>query len=89
MTVEELQAEVLELKEQLKEKENLENQIKEKDERIKSLEEHNQRLFLKATSTTQKEQPIEEKFECEALGEYVDLLSDDEIETLRDIMEEI
>lgn len=90
MTLEELQNEILNLREQVKDKENLEKQIKEKDERIKSLEEHNQKLFLKATSTSkQVEDTNSKEFIDEGLGEYVKLLNDDDIETLKEIMEEI
>ena len=88
MKLEELQTEVLELREQLKEKENLEKQLEEHKERIKSLEEHNQKLFLKATSTSKQEETKEE-FKCELLGDYVNLLNDDEIEKLKEIMEDL
>lgn len=89
MTLEELQEEVIKLREELKEKENLEKELQTKEERIKSLEEHNQRLFLKATSTSKQEEETNDKFTSDLLGDYVELLNDDEIETLKEIMEDL
>lgn len=89
MTVEELQARVLELEEQVKDKQDLERQLEEKESRIKSLEEHNQRLFLKATSTSKQEDEKEEKFTNDLLGDYANLLDEDEIQTFKEIMEEL
>lgn len=95
MKLEDLQNELLELKEKLKELttelETTKSDNVTKDERIKSLEEHNQKLFLKATSsTTQQVDKIEkDTFASDVLGDYAKLLSDDEVEQLKEIMEEI
>lgn len=88
MNIEELQAEVLRLREELQTKENLEKQIQEKDERIKSLEEHNQRLFLRATSShIEEKKEDEEEFKSDILGDYAKLLNDDEIELFKELTE--
>ena len=95
MKLEDLQNELLELKEKLKELttelESTKSDNVTKDERIKSLEEHNQKLFLKATSsTTQQVDKIEnDTFASDVLGDYAKLLSDDEVEQLKEIMEEL
>lgn len=95
MNLEELQNELLELREKVKELttelETSKNDITSKDQRIKSLEEHNQKLFLKATSsTTQQVDKIEnDTFASDVLGDYAKLLSDDEVEQLKEIMEDL
>lgn len=95
MNLEELQNELLELREKVKELtselESTKTDNTAKDDRIKSLEEHNQKLFLKATSSTSKQDDkIEnDNFASDILGDYAKLLSDDEVEQLKEIMEEI
>lgn len=90
MNIEELQEEVLQLKEQLKsltqDNENYLNQMNDKDNRIKELEEYNQKLFLRATSSIKEEKPKEE-FKSKLLGDYANLLDDEELELLKDLEE--
>ena len=92
MNVEELQEKVLQLKEQLKsltqDNENYINQMNDKDNRIKELEEYNQKLFLRATSSIKEEKPKED-FKSRLLGEYAELLDDEELELLKELEEDI
>ena len=92
MNIEELQEEVLQLKEQLKsltqDNENYLNQMNDKDNRIKELEEYNQKLFLRATSSIKEEKPKEE-FKSKLLGEYANLLDDEELELLKELEEDM
>ena len=88
MNVEELQEKVLQLEEQLKsltqDNENYLNQMNDKDNRIKELEEYNQKLFLRATSSIKEEKPKEE-FKSKLLGDYANLLDDEELELLKEL----
>ena len=90
MNVEELQEKVLQLEEQLKsltqDNENYLNQMNDKDIRIKELEEYNQKLFLRATSSIKEEKPKEE-FKSKLLGDYANLLDDEELEILKELEE--
>ena len=92
MNVEELQEKVLQLEEQLKsltqDNENYLNQMNDKDNRIKELEEYNQKLFLRATSSVKEEKPKEE-FKSKLLGEYANLLDDEELEILKEFEEDL
>ena len=95
MTLEEAKQRILELEDENKilkqEKESYTKSIDEKDKRIKDLELYNQKLFLRATSSTSKDDDKKEneKFESKLLGKYVDLLSKEEIELLKQFEEEI
>ena len=92
MNVEELQEKVLQLEEQLKsltqDNENYINQMNDKDNRIKELEEYNQKLFLRATSSVKEEKPKEE-FKSKLLGDYAQLLDDEELELLKELEEDL
>ena len=92
MNVEELQEKVLQLEEQLKsltqDNENYINQMNDKDNRIKELEEYNQKLFLRATSSIKEEKPKED-FKSKLLGDYANLLDDDELELLKELEEDL
>ena len=92
MNVEELQEKVLQLEEQLKsltqDNENYLNQMNDKDNRIKELEEYNQKLFLRATSSIKEEKPKEE-FNSKLLGDYANLLDDEELELLKELEEDL
>lgn len=92
MNIEELQEEVLQLKEQLKvltqDNENYVNQMNDKDNRIKELEEYNQKLFLRATSSIKEEKP-QEDFKSKLLGDYANLLDDEELELLKELEEDL
>ena len=92
MNVEELQEKVLQLEEQLKtltqDNENYLNQMNDKDNRIKELEEYNQKLFLRATSSIKEEKPKED-FKSKLLGDYANLLDDDELELLKELEEDL
>ena len=86
MTLEEAQSKILELEEKINDYENLKVELEKKEERIKSLEEHNQKLFLRATSSLKVEEKVEE-FKSNLLGDYINLLNDDEIEILKELEE--
>ena len=92
MNVEELQEKVLQLEEQLKsltqDNENYLNQMNDKDNRIKELEEYNQKLFLRATSSIKEEKP-KENFKSKLLGDYANLLDDEELELLKELEEDL
>ena len=92
MNVEELQEKVLQLEEQLKsltqDNENYLNQMNDKDNRIKELEEYNQKLFLRATSSIKEEKPKEE-FKSKLLGDYANILDDEELELLKELEEDL
>jgi len=92
MNVEELQEKVLHLEEQLKsltqDNENYLNQMNDKDNRIKELEEYNQKLFLRATSSIKEEKPKED-FKSKLLGDYANLLDDEELELLKELEEDL
>ena len=92
MNVEELQEKVLQLEEQLKsltqDNENYLNHMNDKDIRIKELEEYNQKLFLRATSSIKEEKPKEE-FKSKLLGDYANLLDDEELELLKELEEDL
>ena len=92
MNVEELQEKVLQLEEQLKaltqDNENYVNQMNDKDNRIKELEEYNQKLFLRATSSIKDEKPKED-FKSKLLGDYANLLDDEELELLKELEEDL
>lgn len=92
MNIEELQEELLQVKEQLKvltqENENYINQVNDKDNRIKELEEYNQKLFLRATSSIKEEKPKED-FKSKLLGDYANLLDDEELELLKELEEDL
>ena len=92
MNIEELQEEVLQLKEQLKvltqDNENYVNQMNDKDNRIKELEKYNQKLFLRATSSIKEEKP-QEDFKSKLLGDYANLLDDEELELLKELEEDL
>ena len=92
MNVEELQEKVLQLEEQIKslthDNENYLNQMNDKDNRIKELEEYNQKLFLRATSSIKEEKPKEE-FKSKLLGDYAQLLDDEELELLKELEEDL
>ena len=81
MSLEELQNELIELKEQLEtfktENETLKNKLAEKEEREKELMEHNQKLFLRVTSKKEEETEEEEIPFCIDKETY-NLLSDRE-----------
>lgn len=92
MNVEELQEKVLQLEEQLKsltqDNENYISQMNDKDNRIKELEEYNQKLFLRATSSIKEEKPKED-FKSKLLGDYANLLDDEELELLKELEEDL
>ena len=93
MNIEELQEEVLQLKEQLKsltqDNENYLIQMNDKDNRIKELEEYNQKLFLRITHQKQEKIKSNEEFNSKLLGDYAKNLSDRELEILRELEEEL
>lgn len=66
----------------------IKEQLEEKENRIKELESYNQKLFLRATAT-QKQVEVKEKYNSTLLGDYIDLLSDEEIEILKEIEEDL
>lgn len=92
MNIEELQEKLLQTEEKFKTLEEDYNQTKqlleEKQIRVKELEEYNQKLFLRATATQKKEE-VKEEYKSKLLGDYADLLSDDELELLKEIEEDL
>lgn len=92
MSLEELQNELIELKEQLEtfktENETLKNKLTEKEEREKELMEHNQKLFLRVTSKKEEETEEEEEIPFCMDKETYDLLSDREKKELIELIEE-
>jgi len=93
MTLEELQNELIELKEQLEtfktENETLKNNLTEKEQREKELMEHNQKLFLRVTSKKEEEETEEKEEIPFCLDEKTyNLLSDREKNELIELIEE-
>lgn len=92
MNIEELQEKVLQLEEHVKsltqENENYITQLNDKDNRIKDLEEYNQKLFLRATASIKEEKPKED-FKSKLLGDYANLLDDEELELLKELEEDL
>ena len=104
MTLEELQNKVLELSEEnrkLKEDNtSLETKLNEKtkdydtlktstDKRVQELQEHNQKLFLRITHQKEDKKKINDDFESKLLGEYANILDENELEILKDLEEEL
>ena len=93
MTLEEAQEKILQLEEMLTELKNnnevMTNLINEKEERVKSLEEYNQKLFLRATSTHKQTETTQTEFKSKLLGDYSKLLSEDELELLKELEEDL
>lgn len=91
MNIEELQEELLNLKENLsilmEDNKVLKQQVEDKDNRVKELEQYNQKLFLRASATQNQQTQEKEEFKSKLLGDYVNLLSEDEIETLKELEE--
>ena len=93
MTLEELQNELIELKEQLEtfktENDTLKNNLTEKEQREKELMEHNQKLFLRVTSKKEEEETEEKEEIPFCLDEKTyNLLSDREKNELIELIEE-
>ena len=92
MSLEELQNELIELKEQLEtfkiENETLKNKLTEKEQREKELMEHNQKLFLRVTSKKEEETEEEEEIPFCIDKNIYDLLSDREKKELIELIEE-
>ena len=92
MSLEELQNELIELKEQLEtfktENETLKNKLTEKEEREKELMEHNQKLFLRVTSKKEEETEEDEEIPFCIDKETYNLLSDREKKELIELIEE-
>lgn len=76
MTLEELQAQVLDLQEQIKtvqqERDFYKTETETSNQRISELQEHNQKLFLRLTSPEQKQ---EEEVEIVKLEDYAKTIS--------------
>ena len=66
----------------------IEKELEQKTNREKELMEHNQKLFLRATAS-KKEEKKEEEFKSKLLGDYAKLLSEDELEMLKEFEEEL
>lgn len=104
MTLEELQNKVLELSEEnrkLKEDNtSLETKLNEKtkdydtlktstDKRVQELQEHNQKLFLRITHQKEDKKKFTDDFQSKLLGEYANILDENELEILKDLEEEL
>ena len=92
MNLEELQEKLLQTEEKfttLNEDYNIvREQLEEKENRIKELESYNQKLFLRATAT-QKQVETKDDYKSTLLGDYANLLSDEELEILKELEEEL
>lgn len=93
MNVEELQEELLSLKENfsilMEDNKSLKQQLEDKDNRVKELEEYNQKLFLRASATQNQQTEEKEEFKSKLLGDYINLLNEDEIEILKELEEDL
>lgn len=93
MNVEELQEELLSLKENLsvlmEDNKVLKQQLEDKGNRVKELEQYNQKLFLRASATQNQQTEEKEEFKSKLLGDYIDLLNEDEIEILKELEEDL
>ena len=93
MNIEELQEELLTLKDDFKtlteDNKVLKQQLEDKDNRVKELEQYNQKLFLRASATQNKQTEEKEEFKSKLLGDYINLLNEDEIEILKELEEEL
>ena len=93
MNVEELQEELLSLKENfsilMEDNKALKQQVEDKDNRVKELEQYNQKLFLRASATQKGPEQEKEEFKSKLLGDYINLLNEDEIELLKELEEEL
>ena len=93
MNVEELQEELLSLKENfsilMEDNKSLKQQVEDKDNRVKELEQYNQKLFLRASATQNQQTLEEEEFKSKLLGDYINLLNEDEIELLKELEEDL
>ena len=104
MTLEELQNKVLELSEEnrkLKEDNtSLETKLNEKtkdydtlktstDKRVQELQEHNQKLFLRITHQKEDKKKFTDDFQSKLLGEYANILDENELEILKVLEEEL
>lgn len=93
MNVEELQEELLSLKENfsilMEDNKSLKQQLEDKDNRVKELEQYNQKLFLRASATQNQQTEEKEEFKSKLLGDYINLLNEDEIEILKEFEEDL
>lgn len=93
MNVEELQEELLNLKESLsilmEDNKVLKQQVEDRENRVKELEQYNQKLFLRASATQNQQTEEKEEFKSKLLGDYIDLLNEDEIEILKELEEDL
>lgn len=93
MNVEELQEELLSLKENfsilMEDNKSLKQQLEDKDNRVKELEQYNQKLFLRASATQNQQTEEKEEFKSKLLGDYINLLNEDEIEILKELEEDL
>lgn len=93
MNIEELQEELLTLKDDFKtlteDNKALKQQLEDKDNRVKELEQYNQKLFLRASATQNNQTEEKEEFKSNLLGDYINLLNEDEIEILKELEEEL
>lgn len=93
MNVEELQEELLNLKESLsvlmEDNKTLKQQVEDRENRVKELEQYNQKLFLRASATQNQQSQEKEEFKSKLLGDYIDLLNEDEIEILKELEEDL
>lgn len=93
MNVEEIQEELLSLKENfsilMEDNKSLKQQLEDKDNRVKELEQYNQKLFLRASATQNQQTEEKEEFKSKLLGDYINLLNEDEIEILKELEEDL
>lgn len=93
MTIEELQAELLKMQEEVKENkaliDTLSTSITEKDKEIADIREHNQKLYIKAMTSSKEEKEEVKEVTPFCIDEATyNLLSEDEKNELKELMEE-
>jgi predicted nucleic acid-binding Zn-ribbon protein len=92
MTLEELQAQLLDLQEKTKtlvaDNETLKSSIAERDKRVKDLEEHNQKLFLRITTPGQETKEDKEEIPAFLNKDTFNLLDKHDKALLNTILEE-
>lgn len=92
MTLEELQAQLLELQDKYKSLEEIattqKTVIEQSESKVKELQEHNQKLFLRVTTPVEEQK--EEEYVSKLLGEeYTKVLDKKELEFIKEIEEEL
>ena len=93
MNIEELQEEIQKIKNNIsilmEDNKSLKQQVEDRENRVKELEQYNQNSFLRASATQNQQTQEKEEFKSKLLGEYINLLNEDEIELLKELEEDL